>query len=218
MDGNRRFAKAQGLMAVLGHQAGYDKLKEVVRWAKEAGVKYLVVYAFSTENWNRPKEEVDYLMNLFKKVLTSEKEKAEVKKEGIRLRYIGNLLQFDEELQRLIARAEEETKDNKEITLVSAVSYGGRQEITDMVNKLIKEKNGESVTLEDIDQALYTHDIPDPDLILRTSGELRTSGFLPWQSVYSELFFVDTKWPALTKDEFLNVLEQFSNRQRRNGK
>lgn len=216
MDGNRRWAKERNLPTLDGHRAGYEKLKEVVRWAKEAGVQYVTVYAFSTENWLRDKKEVSYLMDLFSWVL--EHETNEIHKENIRVRYIGDLSRLSPQLQKLVADAEKKTAQNTGITLVSAVSYGGRKEILDAVNALIRKNTKAEITEADFSKALYTSDIPDPDLIIRTSGEMRTSGFLPWQAVYSELFFIKTFWPAVSKEEFLDILKQFGARQRRLGR
>ncbi|MEK9131631.1 MAG: polyprenyl diphosphate synthase [Patescibacteria group bacterium] len=216
MDGNRRWAKERNLSTLDGHRAGYEKLKEVVRWASKAGVKYVTVFAFSTENWLRDKKEVSYLMDLFSWVL--ENEIAEIHKENIKMRYIGDLSRLSPKLQKLVASAEKKTGKNTGVTLVSAVSYGGRKEIVDAVNVLRAKKTKGDITEADFSKALYTHDIPDPDLIIRTSGEMRTSGFLPWQAVYSELFFVKTFWPAFSKAEFTDILKQFGARQRRLGR
>ncbi|MEN9614365.1 MAG: hypothetical protein RLZZ347_672 [Candidatus Parcubacteria bacterium] len=216
MDGNRRWAKERNLPTLDGHRAGYEKLKEVVRWAGTAGVKYVTVYAFSTENWLRDKKEVSYLMDLFSWVL--EHETDEIHKENIKVRYIGDLSRLSPKIQKLITEVEKKTANNTGVTLVSAVSYGGRKEILDAVNALIKKNSKTEITEADFSKALYTSDIPDPDLIIRTSGEMRTSGFLPWQAVYSELFFIKTFWPAFTREEFSEILAQFGARQRRLGK
>jgi len=213
MDGNRRWAKERGLSSINGHRAGYEKLKEVVVWAKESDIRHMIVYGFSTENWNRSEEEVGYLMELFRTLLKEESEK--IKKEGGRLRIVGQRDRFPKDIQEEMARAEEDTKEG-EYTLWLALSYGGRAEILDTVNQLIKA--GELVSEEDFGRALWTAGMPDPDLIIRTSGEQRLSGFLPWQGVYSELFFVDSYWPAFSKEEFQQVLKEFSERERRHGK
>jgi len=213
MDGNRRFAKERGLSSIEGHRAGYEKLKEFARWAKEAGIRHAIVYGFSTENWHRPEKEVAYLMDLLRTVLSQEAE--HMRKEGGRLRILGQRERFPADIQKLIAQAEEGTKDG-EYTLYLALSYGGRAEIVDTVNRLIEK--GSPVTEEEFGKALWTADMPDPDLIIRTSGEKRLSGFLPWQGVYSELFFVDSFWPAFSKEEFDAVLSEYRSRERRHGK
>lgn len=215
MDGNRRFAKERNLSSIEGHKRGHEKLREVVGWMKEAGIPNLIVYAFSTENWNRAEEEVSYLMELLTKVLTEQID--EFNDEGVRLIFAGDLSRFSKKLQKLMSDAQEKTKENNEHTLILCVSYGGRTEIVHAVNNLLKEGR-ESINEEDFSQALWTKDIPDPDLIIRTSGEKRLSGFLPWQSVYSELFFPKTHWPAFSKDEFLDILKEFTSRERRRGK
>jgi len=212
MDGNRRFAKERGMAAIDGHRAGYEKLKELVKWAKEADIHNVIVYGFSTENWNRSEQEVSYLMDLVREVLSHEA--GQMKKEGGRLKMVGQKNRFPVDIQELMARAEEETKDG-EYTLYLALSYGGRAEIVDTTNRLIEK--GQLVTEEEFEKALWTTGMPDPDLIIRTSGEKRLSGFLPWQGVYSELFFVDSYWPAFSKGEFDAVLAEFKTRERRRG-
>lgn len=215
MDGNRRYARERGLSAMAGHSAGSEKLKEVMRWAREAGVKHVIVYAFSTENWNRSKHEVVYLLRLFKRILT--KELAAIKRDGFRVRCVGLLSRFSRELQRIMHRAEEETADAPGPTLALALSYGGRAEILEAANRAFK--NGErKLDEKTFSKYLWTSDIPDPDLIIRTSGERRLSGFLPWQGVYSELFFTKTYWPALSRSEFFGILKEFGDRERRMGK
>lgn len=215
MDGNRRFAKEMGLPTLAGHKAGYDKLKEVLKWAHEAGVKYVIAYAFSTENWKRDKTEVDYLMELLRFALGSEVE--EMKKEKICVQVIGETERLPKDIQEGIVSAREATKGG-EVTLALAISYGGRSEIIHAINKMVQEGKVGEVTEENFKNFMWTSDIPDPDLIIRTSGEQRLSNFLSWQSAYSELFFTKTFWPAFTKEEFLGILEQFSNRERRIGK
>ena len=216
MDGNRRWAKEQGLPGVGGHAAGLTKVKEMVRCAFSQGVETVILYAFSTENWNRSKEEVGYLMNLFEGALM--RELAELSKENVRVRFIGDLTHLSEKLRTSIKKVEEETAHpDAQKTLVLAISYGGRAEILSAVNKLLNEGK-KDVREDELNRALWTSDIPEPDLIIRTGGEKRLSNFLTWQSVYSELFFTDTKWPAFTKEEFADILREFSTRERRRGK
>lgn len=215
LDGNRRWAKANGLPTLEGHRRGYDKVKEIMEWAKEAHISFVVAYAFSTENWNRSLEEVSYLMGLFKETLTIKLE--ELKKEGLRVRCIGERSRFSPELRTLMQKAEEETKHLVGPTLVLALSYGGRAEILTAARQIAKEGKCE-VTEQEFSSYLWTGGIPDPDLIIRTGGEKRLSGFLTWQSVYSELFFIDTYLPDFSKDEFQAILAEFSTRERRMGK
>jgi undecaprenyl diphosphate synthase len=216
MDGNRRWAREQGLSAVKGHEYGFEKLKEVLGWAKERGVQHLIVYAFSTENWNRAQEEVDYLMNLIRKVFAADSaELADVREKGGRLRFVGERQRFDSDIQELLAQAETQTQDGT-CTLWVCLSYGGRAEILHAAEAL--QKSGEPVTAESFAKHLWTAGMPDPDLIIRTSGEERLSGFLPWQSVYSELFFTKTYWPAFSEAEFDAILSQYALRERRHGK
>lgn len=215
MDGNRRWAKERGLHTFEGHQRGYEKLKEVLGWARERGVSHLIVYGFSTENWNRSPEEVSYLLDLFRVVLSREVEK--IKKERGRIVCIGDRARFPEDLRGLMEKAERETATLKGTTLILALSYGGRGEIVEAVKKLLA--SGEKdVTEEGFENFLWTKGIPDPDIIIRTGGEMRLSGFLPWQSVYSELVFTKTFWPDFSKKEFESIIEEFSKRKRNFGK
>lgn len=215
MDGNRRWAKARGLPALKGHEAGVETLKSIVRAAKDVGVKNLIFYTFSTENWKRAAEEVQGLMALFRHAI--KKEFPKIAEENVRIRFIGDLLRFDADLQKEMARIEEETKMHDGGTVAFALSYGGRAEILAAVNLAI-EKGERDVSEEAFSKLLWTHDMPDPDIIIRTGGEHRLSGFLTWQSVYSELFFVDTYWPDFSKDEFYAILKQYASRERRLGK
>lgn len=215
MDGNRRWARERGLPTLEGHMCGYRKLKEVVSWANKAGVETLIFYAFSTENWNRSADEVAYLMRLFETALVDEI--GEIQKRGVRLRFLGQRERFSKKLQEAMDQAEAQTKGNGNGTIVLALSYGGRQEIVAAVNTLLHD--GTQETSEgDFASRLSTVGIPDPDIIIRPGGEKRLSNFLPWQSVYSELFFSDTYWPDFSKEEFLGILEEYSKRERRRGK
>ena len=216
LDGNRRYAREKGLPSLEGHRLGYEKLKEVARWCKEKGVEYLIVYAFSTENWNRAPEEVGYLTELIKTILTEGTR--ELQKEHMRVRFIGQLERFGKEIAESARKTETETKDNDELTVVIALSYGGRAEILKAAQELLKNPPEGELTEEVFEKHLWTAGIPDPDIILRTGGEQRLSGFLSWQGVYSELFFVPTYWPAFSKEEFEQILEEYGKRQRRHGK
>ena len=213
MDGNRRWAKARGLPTIEGHRAGYEKLKEVAGWARETDIRDVVVYAFSTENWNRAEEEVAYLMDLLRSFLNDEV--VAMKEEGVRLKFVGQRDRLPQDIQESIDQAEKETRDGAH-TLWLALSYGGRAEILDAVNRLIEE--GGEVTEESFSKALWTDGMPDPDIIIRTSGERRLSGFLPWQGVYSELFFIDKNWPDFSRDNFDHILAEYAERERRHGK
>lgn len=215
MDGNRRWARENGLPSLEGHRRGYDKLKEVVGWCCDAGVRNLIVYAFSTENWNRAEEEVGYLMRLLNIAL--EEMTVRAQKEDTRIIVLGERSRFSPEMRAAIERAEEETKGGSALTLGVALSYGGRAEILDAVRRIPPEKLA-TLTEEEFSQLLWTRDIPDPDLIIRTSGEERLSSFLPWQSVYSELYFTKTYWPAFTREEFDAALAEYAARERRRGK
>ena len=218
MDGNRRFAKKNGKRSIDGHREGYNKLKETLKWIKEADIKHIVVFAFSTENWNLCKEEVDTLINLLRFTLTNKID--ELVNKGVKLRFIGDLSRFGESLQRLIEKAEKQTEVNNALTLYIALSYGGRAEIlnaTKKISKLSKERI-EGLDEESIKDYLWTKDMPDPDLVIRTGGEIRLSNFLPYQTAYSELFFTETLWPDFSRAEFDEILKEFGERKRNHGK
>jgi undecaprenyl diphosphate synthase len=216
MDGNRRWARERGMPAVKGHEEGLETLKKVLRWGKARGVKHLVIYAFSTENWKRQQEEVDYLLNLIKRAFSpGSHDLEEFKGEGGRFRFVGQRERFASDLQASLTHAEEYTKEG-ECTLWICLSYGGRAEILHAAQEL--QKTGEEVTEESFARHLWTAGMPDPDLIIRTSGEERLSGFLPWQGVYSELFFTKTYWPDFSEQEFDAILAEYAVRERRHGK
>jgi undecaprenyl diphosphate synthase len=221
MDGNRRWAKQKNLPTFEGHRIGYNKMKDVADWCIKKEIPNLILYAFSLENWQRSKEEVFYLMGLIKLMLG--KDISLLKKKGVRVSCIGDLSMAPEDIKKLIEKAEKETKDLKKLHLVIAFSYGGRREILNAVKEISKTKNKEEIsnlTEEEFAKYLWTNkiNVPDPDLIIRTSGEMRLSNFLTWQSVYSELFFVKTYWPDFSYEEFKKILEEFSLRNRRLGK
>ena len=217
MDGNRRWAKAKGLKALEGHRAGGETLKNVVTWAREAGVEHVIFYTFSTENWNRTEEEVSYLLNLIGEFI--EKEFGHFNSEGGIVHYVGDLSRFSPELQEILKESEAKTANNRGPHVYFALNYGGRQEILSAVKKIVSEKpEAEEITDEYFAKHLQTGDMPDPDIVIRTSGEMRLSGFLPWQSIYSELFFTKTLWPDFTKEEFDAILAEFAERERRHGK
>ena len=217
MDGNRRWAKNKGLSPLEGHSQGGETLKNTVRWAKDFGIEHLIFYTFSTENWNRAQEEVTYLIGLIEKFLVNEL--GNFSKEGGVIHYVGDLSRFSLSLQQALIDSEKNTKNNTGPHIYFALNYGGRAEILSAVKKIVAEKPSiEEITEEYFTKHLQTVNMPDPDIIIRTSGEMRLSGFLPWQSVYSELFFIDTLWPDFSKEEFEKIIQEYGNRDRRIGK
>lgn len=214
MDGNRRWAKARGLSGARGHEAGYETLKQMVRWAKEAHVQHMIAYAFSTENWKRSEIEVTFLMRLFERMLTEMADEAA--REGTRLSFIGERDRFSKKIQKQMETVELETKNHRAMHLVIALSYGARAELVAAFKQLAGKKG---LTEDDITQALWTADaeVPDPDLIIRTGGELRLSNFLLWQAAYSELFFTNTLWPDFSQKEFRAIIAAYGERERRRG-
>ena len=215
MDGNRRWAKGQGKPSFEGHRVGYDTLTQVVGWAREAKIPHVVAYAFSTENWQRAEDEVGYLMKLFRFVIENEVDRMIA--ERVCVRFIGERERFPEDLQQGMKRIEEATSREYDITLHIAISYGGRAEILAAVNALQVDGGG-MVSEEEFSKKLWSYPMPDPDIIIRTGGDMRLSGFLAWQSVYSELFFVPTLWPDFSKPEFEGIIAEFHARERRRGK
>lgn len=213
MDGNGRWAKKRGLARSFGHMEGAKTLRNVLEYLTEIGVKYLTVYAFSTENWNRPQDEVSTLMKLFLKYIKNERKN--MMKNKIRFFVSGRKNNVSEKLQNEIERLEEETKGNDRITLNIAFNYGSRAEIVDAVNRII-EDGKENITEEDFSKYLY-NDFPDPDLVIRTSGEMRISNFLLWQIAYSELYITDTLWPDFDEKEIDKAIESYNQRERRFG-
>ena len=218
VDGNRRWAKERGLPSFQGHQQGFENLKKIGKYSRERGIKILTAFVFSTENWHRSEKEVTYLMNLLAQAL-NEKEMNELHKEGIRLKVIGQKERLNKKLQELIKKAEGLTKNNKEGIFNLAISYGGRAEVIEAIKKIIKKKiDFKKITEEVVSQNLWTEGLPDPDLIIRTSGELRTSGFLTWQAAYSELYFAKKYWPDFTEKDLDIALKDYSQRGRRFGR
>ncbi|NDE91325.1 MAG: isoprenyl transferase [Alphaproteobacteria bacterium] len=214
MDGNGRWAAARNLPRVMGHKAGIEAVRRALQSAIEAGVPYLTLYGFSSENWKRPSDEVQDLMGLLRLYLQGEL--AQLHKEKVRLRIIGDRTRFDKDIITLIEKAETLTADNTCLNLTVALSYGGRQEIVRAVQSLI-EKGVDAINEEIVSAELYTKDIPDPDLIIRTSGEKRISNFLLWQSAYAEFVFLDTLWPDFTAEDMNRALDEFNSRERRYG-
>jgi len=215
MDGNRRWARARGLQTLEGHQKGYEALKNIITAVHGAHIPHMVCYAFSTENWKRTEDEVSYLMNLLEYALREIDEMLKEDGRKINLRVIGERSRLPESLQREIEQIEQGGYEHPELTVWVALSYGSRAEIVDAVNRAVAV--GESVTEESFEKLLWTNGMPDPDIIIRTSGELRLSNFLMWQSAYSELFFTETLWPDFGKAELESILEQYATRKRRKG-
>lgn len=217
LDGNRRWAKAKGLPTFFGHKKGMENAKKIVLHAQKMGVKVITMYGFSTENWSRSEKEVGYLMKLFETYI--DKNIADYKKRGIKFRHIGSLQELPSSLQKKIKDAIELTKNNKGLVANLALNYGGRDEIKRAVQKIITAgTKAEDITLDLISNNLDTVGLSDPDFIIRTSGEQRTSGFLIWQGAYSELYFSKTDWPDFDAVEFDKAILEYGKRQRRYGK
>lgn len=220
MDGNGRWAREQGHERIFGHKKGVETVRVVAEAAAEAGVKYLSLYAFSEENWGRPKEEVDFLMHLMMDSIASEVEM--LMKNGVRFRVLGNLARLPEALQQGIAALEEKTRENTALDLILFVSYSGKWDIFQAAKKFAAEHSGEDIDkitdMSAFSKYLVTDGIPDPDLIIRTSGEERISNYLLWQGAYSELLFVKKMWPEFGTEDFTAALAEFASRDRRYGK
>lgn len=217
MDGNRRWAKERMLPTMVGHKKGVEALKKTVKACAEYGVKYLTVYAFSTENWNRPKQEVDFLMDLL--ATTMKNELLELHQNNVKLNFIGNLSQLSESLQETLQNAIETTKDNDGVNLNIAINYGARDEITHAIKNIIdKGIKKEDINEEVVSKYLYTSSCPDPDLLIRTGGEHRISNYLLWQIAYCEICVVEKYWPEFDGDELAKAIEDFAGRNRRWGK
>ena len=216
MDGNGRWAKERGLPRLAGHRAGTENLRTIIRASAKFGIKYLTLYAFSTENWTRPKAEITGLMHILADVI--DKELRELHEEGARLVHIGHLDGLPKNLQQKVRNAIELTKDNQRITIVIAFNYGGRDEILNAIKNMIRDDiNPDEVNESLVSNYMFTSGLPDPDLVIRTSGELRTSNFLTWQSVYSEWYFPKVYWPDFNEEELRKALEDYSDRERRFG-
>jgi undecaprenyl diphosphate synthase len=215
IDGNRRWARALGRPPWDGHTEGIARVADTIQWAKErGGITDVFFYTLSTENWNRDTKEIEYLLLLFRKFFLTHVDR--IHEENIRIRVAGQRERFPLVLQRIMSDAEEKTKMNTALTVWFGLSYGGRAEILDAVNKAIQL--GGQVTDESLRSLMWTAQLPDPDIIVRTGGEQRLSGFLTWQSIYSELFFTKTPWPGFSKEEFYSILDEYDTRQRRMGK
>lgn len=215
MDGNGRWAKNRGLPRTAGHAAGSKKFKEIARYCNKIGVKYLTVYAFSTENWRRPKEEVDTIMNIFRDYL---KDSANFKKENIMLKFIGDRSGMPEDIAELMNKAEFDSKDATGLKVYMAINYGGRDELVHAVRDIVNEGiSAKDINEDVISSHIYTKDYPDPELIIRPSGEYRLSNFLIWQAAYSEFWFSNVLWPDFTPDDLERAIDDFNMRNRRFG-
>ncbi|MBC5743100.1 isoprenyl transferase [Lachnospiraceae bacterium MD308] len=220
LDGNGRWAKSKGMPRNYGHAQGSKNVEKICEEAWRMGIKYLTVYAFSTENWNRPKDEVDALMKLLRNYMKTCLKTA--KKNDMKIRVIGELQRLDEDIRSRIAELEEATKENGGLNFQIAINYGSRDEIVRAVRKLAADCAKGKVNAEDIDEQVFegyldTHDIPDPDLMIRTSGELRLSNYLLWQLAYTEFYFTDVLWPDFSKEELIKAIEHYNARDRRYG-
>ena len=220
MDGNRRWARERKIDYRLGHKEGAKTLEKIVRYSKKVGIKYITVYAFSTENWKRSEEEVGALMLLLKTYLDDYSKRAD--SENIKVKVLGDISALSEGLQKSIKKCEERTKDNDGILFCIGINYGGRDEIVHAVKNIAEDVKNNKLDVDDIsekliDDYLYTAGIPDPDLVIRTSGELRISNFLPWQIVYSEILFLDKYWPDFSEEDIDLAIEEYQRRNRKFG-
>ena len=216
MDGNGRWARQRGLPRLAGHRAGVENIRRIFRACVELGVKMLTIYAFSTENWRRPADEVSGLLDIFARVI--DRELDELRREGVQLRHLGRLEGISDSLKTKVQRAVEVTRSNDRLIVNVAFNYGGRAEIVDAVRRIVQAGvPADEINEEVIGRFLYTAGIPDPDLIIRTSGELRTSNFLIWQAAYAEYYVTPTLWPDFDKEELRRALEAFGQRDRRYG-
>lgn len=220
MDGNGRWATQQGLPRVAGHRQGAKTVKDLLRCCKDWGIGALTVYAFSTENWRRPRSEVSFLLRLFDRLLR--RELAEMQREGVRIRFLGDLSPLPDRLQDLMQEAMVVTRHNQRVQFNVAVNYGGRQELVAATRHIAQQVACGALSLEQVDEealsrVLLTYPLPDPDLLIRTSGEQRLSNFLPWQLAYTELYFTDLLWPEFDRAAFYQALQWYQRRQRRFG-
>lgn len=221
MDGNRRWAKERLMPSAIGHQKGVSSLKTILKACHSFNVEYLTVYAFSTENWNRPEEEVNFLMGLLAKTIGNELK--ELHDNQVRIKFIGNIEQLSENLKEILRNAEEQTKNNTGVKLQIAFNYGSRMELVNSFKAIAQRVANNEISPEDITEEmvannLYTSEIPDPDLLIRTGGEMRISNYLLWQLAYSEIYVTDQYWPEFNEESLSNAIIEFKNRNRRFGK
>ena len=220
MDGNGRWAKARGMPRLVGHKRGVESVRDAVKAAQSLGIRYLTLYGFSSENWRRPEAEVKDLMGLLRLYLRSEI--AELHREGVRLRIIGQRSRLSDDIRALIDNGERLTHENHTLTLTIALSYGGRDEIAHAAKSIAEAVRAGTIDPADVDEEtvarhLFTHDMPDPDLLIRTSGEKRVSNFLLWQCAYAELVFIDKHWPDFSRDDLESAIREYHGRERRFG-
>ena len=221
LDGNRRFAKRLMLEPWKGHELGFEKLKKLFKWCKELEVKEITLYCFSMQNFNRPKKEFDYLMNLFEKGFNEVSTNEDIHKDKIRINVIGRHCLFPEKVQTSIKKAVDATKNYNDYKVNIALAYGGREEIVDAVKKVAEKVKNKELDIKDINEETFSENLylnTEPDLIIRTGGDRRTSNFLPWQSIYSEWFFLEKVWPEFEKEDLIKVIDEYKNRDRRFGK
>lgn len=214
LDGNRRWAKANGLPKLEGHRRGFDKLIECARWVRDRGIPHLAVFAFSTENWNREAEEVSYLMGLLREMAKTKIR--DLEKEGVRVRFVGTRDRLAPDIREAIEEAEKASAANSRLTLWVCLSYGARTEITEAAESL--RGSGEPITESALRAHFWSADMPDPDIVIRTSGEKRLSNFLLWQAAYSELFFIEPHWPDFSEQMLDDILAEYATRERRHGR
>ncbi|MFA5108341.1 MAG: polyprenyl diphosphate synthase [Candidatus Micrarchaeia archaeon] len=219
-DGNRRWAKKHGLDVLRGHERGIDRMGDVLKWCRDAGIKTVSFWAFSTENFNRDKEEVEGLFVAFEVRLAKIMKEAEFERHQVRVRFVGERERFPKKIQMGMKKIEDDTKKYDKYFLNMFIGYGGRPELVDAAKKLAKDfaSNPQKITEAEFEKRLWSAGVPDPELIVRTSGEMRLSGFLPFQSTYSELYFCQKLWPEFEQADFESALQEFSNRKRRWGK
>ena len=220
MDGNGRWAKKRGISRIRGHEKGAEAVRQIVRTSREIGISWLTLYAFSEENWKRPKHEIKALMKLLNRFLKSELK--EMQENGIRLKTIGRTHKLPDDTRKILIETIEKTASNTDMVLTLALSYGGRQEIMDATRNIAAKIEGGQISASEISEqlisnALYTAGMPEPDLLIRTSGEYRISNFLLWQIAYTELYVTRTLWPDMGKEEFLSAIKDFQKRERRFG-
>lgn len=221
LDGNRRLAKRLGLDPWKGHELGNDKVEKLLKWCYQLDITELTLYAFSMQNFSRSKIEFDFLVKLFKEACENLLNDERVAEQDVKVIFLGRINLFPEDLQKLMKEVMEKTKNHKKYVLNLAMAYGGREEITDAIKKIAKEIEAGKVTSEEIDEKIisdYLYTSSEPDLIIRTGGEKRTSNFLPWQSIYSEWFFLDKHWPEFELEDLIQCVKEFSKRERRMGK
>ena len=221
LDGNRRYAKKLGLNVLKGHEHGLKKLEDLFKWCEELEVKELTLYTFSTENFNRTKGEIDYLFGLFKNEVNKIKKKTGIFKEGIRFNFIGSIDRFPKAMKNSMLEIMEKTKKHSKFKVNFAMAYGGRQEIIDAFKKIFMSIKKNKLKISNINEAAvskYIYLKSEPDLVIRPGGEIRTSNFLTWQSIYSEWIFMDKLWPEFTKEDLIDCIEEFNRRERRFGK